>query len=68
ETTLLLLLNFGFEKENFFTINELIDILNSMIQKGMIKGYISYKFRTLVVSRKDPFPKNFRFTSLLNTS
>ncbi|CAF1005459.1 unnamed protein product [Rotaria sordida] len=68
ETTLLLLLNFGFEKEIFFTINELIDILNSLIQKGMIKGYISYKFRTLVVSRKDPFPKNFRFTSLLNTS
>jgi hypothetical protein len=68
EPTLLLLLNFGFEEENFFTINELIDILNNMIQKDMIKGYISYKFRTLVVSKKDPFPKNFRFTSLLNTS
>ena len=68
EPTLLFLLNFGFEQENLFTINELIDILNSMIQKGMIKGYISYKFRTLVVSRRDPFPKQFRFTSLLNTS
>jgi hypothetical protein len=67
EPTLLLLLNFGFEEEQF-TINELIDILNNMIQKGMIKGYISYKFRTLVVSRKDPFPKKFRFTSLLNTA
>ncbi|CAF0778673.1 unnamed protein product [Adineta steineri] len=68
EPTLLVLLNFGFEQENFFTINELIDILNNMIQKGMIRGYISYKFRTLVVSRKDPFPKQFRFTSLLNSS
>jgi hypothetical protein len=68
EPTLLLLLNFGFEENNLFTVNELIDILNNMIQKGMIKGYISYKFRTLVVSRKDPFPKNFRFSSLLNTS
>jgi hypothetical protein len=67
EPTLLLLLNFGFEEEKF-TINELIDILNTMIQKGMIKGYISYKHRTLVVSRKDPFPKKYRFTSLLNTS
>lgn len=68
EPTLLFLLNFNFEPENYFTINELIDILNSMIQKGMIKGYISYKFRTLVVSRKDPFPKTFRSTSLLNSS
>ncbi len=68
EPTLLVLLNFGFEQDNYFTINELIDILNNMIQRGMIKGYISYKFRTLVVSRKDPFPKTFRFTSLLNTS
>ncbi|CAF3134375.1 unnamed protein product [Rotaria socialis] len=68
ESILLLLLNFGFEQENYFKINELIDVLNSMIQKGMIKGYISYKFRTLVVSRKDPFPKTFRFTSLLNSS
>ncbi|CAF4042388.1 unnamed protein product [Rotaria magnacalcarata] len=68
ESILLLLLNFGFDQENYFKINELIDILNSMIQKGMIKGYISYKFRTLVVSRKDPFPKTFRFTSLLNSS
>ena len=68
EPTLLLLLNFGFEQDNLFTINELVDILSNMIQKGMIKGYISYKYRTLVVSRKDPFPKNFRFSSLLNTS
>lgn len=67
EPTLLFLLNFGFDDEQF-TINELIDILNNMIQKGMIKGYISYKHRTLVVSRKDPFPKRFRFTSVLNTS
>jgi len=67
EPTLLLLLNFGFQQHEYFTINELIDILNNMIQKGMIKGYISYKFQTLVVSRKDPFPKKFRFTSLLNT-
>ena len=67
EPTLLFLLNFGFDEEQF-TINELIDILNDMIQKSMIKGYISYKHRTLVVSRKDPFPRKFRFTSVLNTS
>lgn len=63
--TALFLVNF---EEEYFTINELIDILNNMIDKGMIKGYISYKHRTLVISRKDPFPKDFRFTSLLNSS
>ena len=68
DTTLLSLLNFGFDQEDLFTINELIDILNNMIQKGMIKGYISYKYRLLVISRKDPFPRQFRFTSLLNSA
>lgn len=67
EPTLLSLVNFGFQKE-YFTINELVDIINNMIQRGIIKGYISYKHQTLVVSKKDPFPKKFRFTSLLNTS
>jgi hypothetical protein len=68
ETTLLGLLNFGFDQENSFTVNELIDILNTMIQRGMIKGYISYTVRTLLISKKDPFPRHFRFSSLLNSS
>ncbi|UJR22860.1 hypothetical protein I4U23_025889 [Adineta vaga] len=68
EPTLLSLLNFDLDQENYFTVNELIDILNSMIEKGMIKGYISYTVRTLVVSKKDPFPRQFHFSSLLNSS
>ncbi|CAF0887597.1 unnamed protein product [Adineta ricciae] len=59
EPTLLTLLNFGFDQENYFGVNELIDILNSMMQNGMIKGYISYSYRTLVVNYQ-----NFSFTTM----
>lgn len=67
ESILLVILNFGLDDEDKFTLNELIDLLSNMIGKGMIRGYISYKFQTLVVSRKDPFPRQFRFTSLLKS-
>ena len=65
EAVLLVLLNFDLDEDEQFTLNELIDLLSNMIANGMIRGYISYKFQTLVVSKKDPFPRQFRFTSLL---
>ncbi|CAF0738435.1 unnamed protein product [Didymodactylos carnosus] len=64
ESCLLVLLNF--QQNELYTINELIDLLNIMVQSGMIKGYISHKFRFFVISKNDPFPKQYRFTSLLN--
>ena len=68
EPTLLCLVNFGLEPENAFTINQLTDILSHMKENHMIRGYISYKFRRLIISKEAPFPKHFRFTSLLNTA
>lgn len=68
ETTLLFIINFGLDQDQIYPINEVIDILNCMIQRGMIKGYISYKFRLLVFSRRDPFPRQYCFTSLLHNS
>ena len=45
------------EEEEEVELSEVECMVANLIFQGYVKGYISHKHATLVLSKKDPFPK-----------